>query len=146
MFLFHYDVFMFSVFERMEQEVVPVNLWYLFLVVLSFISLGLSGCSFFASLILAGFSGSKKGWFTPLIYLVLLMALFLFWGFVPGGADYWTTVIYLIICMVIQYCWVGKCYRKYSGALKYSLLVTLLTTSFLLGSLIIMGIAAIFAE
>ena len=118
-----------------------MDLFYLFLIVFSFIFLGLSGISFLSSLVLGCLCRSKKGWFVPLIYISVFAVLFLFWAIYPGGADAWMTVLFFTICLTFQFVWVGKHRNLTNRLLKWAYGLTLLTNGLLLSSVIVMNVA-----
>ena len=113
----------------------------LFLIVFSFIFLGLSGISFLGSLALSCICRSKKGWYVPLIYFIVFFSLFLFWSIYPGGAEAWMTVLFFTICLILQFVWIGKHRFQTNRILKWAYRCTLLTNGLLLSSVIIMNVA-----
>lgn len=118
-----------------------MDILYLFLIVFSFIFLGMSAISFLSSLILGCFCRSRKGWFVPLIYLSFFAVLFLFWAIYPGGAEAWMTVLLFTICLTVQFVWIGKHRNLTNRLLKWAFGLTLLTNGLLLSSVIVMNVA-----
>ena len=117
----------------------------LFLIVVGYIFLCLSGVSFAVSLGLAIFSRNKKGFLVPAIYFLMLMLMFLFFIIYPGGgSEAWTTVLFYIICLSFQFVWVGKLRHQANKVLKWSFVSTLLTSGFLLCAMILMNVSLAF--
>ena len=116
-----------------------MNMFPMFLIVLGYTFLCLSGVSFAVSLGLAIFSRNKKGFLVPAIYLTMLILLLAFIGFYPGGSEAWTTVLFFTICICFQFLWVGKLRHQASRVLKWSFVSTLLTSGFLLCAVIFMN-------
>ena len=112
----------------------------LFLIVLGYISLCMSGVSFAASLGLAIFSRNKKGFLVLAIYFVMLLMMLAFIAFYPGsGSEAWTTVLFYTICIFFQFVWVGKLRHQANKILKWSFVSTLFTSGFLLSAMILMN-------
>lgn len=107
-----------------------MGLFYLFLVVFSFICLCLSGTAFFGSLALAFVSGWKNGLAVLGIFLVLFLLLSGFIVLYSGGAEAWATVIFFMICITGQFVWLGRFRhqknRLYRTALKGTLACSVL--------------------
>lgn len=118
---------------------------HLFLVVLGYISLCLSGVCFAFSIGLAIFSRSKKGFLIPLVYLAILSLLFIFINLIPSsGSEAWTTVLFYLICICLQFFWIGKVRNQVNKVLKWALFSSLFTSGFLLCAMILMNIALAF--
>ena len=107
-----------------------MDLFYLFLVVFSFICLCLSAAAFFGSIVLGFVSGGKNGLVILGIFAAMFSLVFAFLAVYPGGAEAWATVIFFTICTIGQFAWVGRLRhqkdRFYKTALKGTLAVSVL--------------------
>ena len=118
-----------------------MDLFYLFLVVLSFICLCLSGAAFLGSLVLGFVSGGKNGLVVLGIFAVMLLLLLGFFAVYPGGAEAWASVIFFMICVIGQFVWVGKFRHQKNRFYRFALQGTLATSVFLLLAMNLMNAA-----
>ena len=115
-----------------------MDMLHLFLVVLGYICLCLSGLAFVGSLALAAFSGTKKGFLVPAIYLSIIIALIVFMMLYPSGSEAFSSIVFFTICIIGQFIWVGKLRHQQNRVLKWSFTSTLMTSCFLLCGMILM--------
>ena len=118
-----------------------MELFYLFLVVFSFICLCLSGTAFFGSLALAFVSGWKNGLAVLGIFFVLFLLLSGFIVLYPGGAEAWATVIFFMICITGQFAWIGKFRHQKNRLYRIAMKGTLACSVLLLLSMNFMNAA-----